>query len=97
MASLTLTPKYITDGSSFGGVLNGGEDYRTFASGGVTVGTIAFDTSALHARSAACEILGYSISYQQKCNRDSIPEMWWNFSPRKIKASVSGSSLGTIT
>ena len=97
MASLTLTPKYITDGSSFGGVLNGGEDYRTFASGGVTVGTIAFDTSALHARSAACELLGFSVSFQQKCNRDSIPEMWWNLTPRKIKADVSGSTLGTIS
>ncbi len=97
MASLTLTPKYITDGSSFGGVLNGGEDYRTFASGGVAVGTIAFDTSALHARSAACELLGFSVSFQQKCNRDSIPEMWWNLTPRKIKADVSGSTLGTIS
>lgn len=97
MATLTLTPKYITDKSNFTAVLNGGEDYRTFAIAGVTVGTIAFDTSPLHNRSAACRLSTYSVSYQQKTNRDSIPKMYWNLSPRKIKATISGSSIGVIT
>lgn len=70
--SLTLYPRYITDGSSFGGILssNGtGQDYRTLSkdkghekSDSLVVGTIGFDTSALYGKSKACVLNEYTIS-----------------------------------
>lgn len=79
--TLTLYPKYITDGSNFGGILsaNGtGEDYRTlYLNKGhhtkkdkLHVGTIAFDTSPLWNKSKACLLNGFSISYDQKADPD---------------------------
>lgn len=77
--TLTLFPKYITDGSNFSGILsaNGtGEDYRTLRlkdghhtdKDKLHVGTIAFDTSLLRSKSKACLINGFSISYDQKAD-----------------------------
>ena len=70
--SLTLYPRYITDGSSFGGILsaNGtGQDYRTLSKDkghekpdSLVVGTIGFDTSALYGKSKACVLNEYTIS-----------------------------------
>ena len=70
--SLTLYPRYITDGSSFGGILssNGtGQDYRTLSkdkghekTDSLVVGTIGFDTSALYGKSKACVLNEYTIS-----------------------------------
>ena len=70
--SLTLYPRYITDGSSFAGILsaNGtGQDYRTLSkdkghekTDSLVVGTIGFDTSALHGKSKACVLNEYTIS-----------------------------------
>ena len=70
--SLTLYPRYITDGSSFAGILssNGtGQDYRTLSkdkghekSDSLVVGTIGFDTSALYGKSKACVLNEYTIS-----------------------------------
>ena len=70
--SLTLYPRYITDGSSFAGILsaNGaGQDYRTLSkdkghekSDSLVVGTIGFDTSALYGKSSACVLNDYTIS-----------------------------------
>ena len=70
--SLTLYPRYITDGSSFGGILssNGtGQDYRTLSkdkghekTDSLVVGTIGFDTSALYGKSRACVLNEYTIS-----------------------------------
>lgn len=70
--SLTLYPRYITDGSSFAGILsaNGtGQDYRTLSKDkghekpdSLVVGTIGFDTSALYGKSKACVFNEYTIS-----------------------------------
>ena len=70
--SLTLYPRYITDGSSFSGILsaNGtGQDYRTLSKDkghekpdSLVVGTIGFDTSALYGKSKACVLNEYTIS-----------------------------------
>ena len=70
--SLTLYPRYITDGSSFGGILssNGtGQDYRTLSKDkghekddSLVVGTIGFDTSALYGKSKACVLNEYTVS-----------------------------------
>ena len=70
--SLKLYPRYITDGSSFGGILsaNGtGQDYRTLSkdkghekTDSLVVGTIGFDTSALYGKSKACVLNEYTIS-----------------------------------
>lgn len=70
--SLTLYPRYITDGSSFAGILsaNGtGQDYRTLSKDkghekpdSLVVGTIGFDTSALYGKSKACVLNEYTIS-----------------------------------
>lgn len=70
--SLTLYPRYITDGSSFSGILsaNGtGQDYRTLSkdkghekTDSLVVGTIGFDTSALYGKSKACVLNEYTIS-----------------------------------
>ena len=70
--SLKLYPRYITDGSSFGGILsaNGtGQDYRTLSKDkghekpdSLVVGTIGFDTSALYGKSKACVLNEYTIS-----------------------------------
>lgn len=70
--SLTLYPRYITDGSSFGGILssNGtGQDYRTLSKDkghekpdSLVIGTIGFDTSALYGKSKACVLNEYTIS-----------------------------------
>ena len=70
--SLTLYPRYITDGSSFAGILsaNGtGQDYRTLSkdkghekTDSLVVGTIGFDTSALYGKSKACVLNEYTIS-----------------------------------
>ena len=69
--SLTLYPRYITDGSSFGGILssNGtGQDYRTLSKDkghekpdSLVVGTIGFDTSALYGKSKAYVFNEYTI------------------------------------
>ena len=94
--TVTLTPKYITSDSSFTGVLNGGEDYRTFKNDGVEVGTIVF--SSIGRLSTACVLDYYSVSFEQKCNRASIPEMWWTLTPKKISTySVSGSTISIIS
>ena len=70
--SLTLYPRYITDGSSFAGILssNGtGQDYRTLSKDkghekpdSLVIGTIGFDTSALYGKSKACVLNEYTIS-----------------------------------
>ena len=70
--SLTLYPRYITDGSSFAGILsaNGtGQDYRTLSKDkghekpdSLVVGTIGFDSSALYGKSKACVLNEYTIS-----------------------------------
>ena len=70
--SLKLYPRYITDGSSFAGILssNGtGQDYRTLSkdkghekTDSLVVGTIGFDTSALYGKSRACVLNEYTIS-----------------------------------
>ena len=70
--SLTLYPRYITDGSSFAGILsaNGtGQDYRTLSKDkghekpdSLVVGTIGFDTSALYGKSKACVLNEYTVS-----------------------------------
>ena len=70
--TLTLYPRYITDGSNFGGILsaNGtGQDYRTLYKDkghdqpdSCVVGTIGFDTSPLWNKSAACILNDFSVS-----------------------------------
>lgn len=97
--TVTLYPAYITDGASFSGILsaNGsGEDYRTINAGSfVDVGTIAFQRSPLHGKSAACVLNRFAVSYQQRVNFDTIGgELRWELTPKILmQYSTSGNAI----
>ncbi len=95
--SLILRASMITDGASFGGVLNGsGDDYRTIsAKSSVDVGTLAFSNGTLRSLSRACVLNSFSIKFDQKVSLNTGgPELRWEFTPRKItNYSVNGTSI----
>lgn len=103
--SSTVYAQYITSGSSFDGILNGGDDYRTLdfvgSSNGINVGHISWNWDTFKNMSRACKITGVTVMFEFGGNNTSQPldkGTVKHYPVRCSGISISGNTInGTFT